>query len=232
MFRIKSENYEECFAALQELEEEIRRIDIITIKGQTYKIEKYFTADLHLSAILKGINAANAIFPCVWCKCPQKMADINQEWSIVDGTKGARSDNDSRELIDKQTIHERKGYKEAPILNCIPFSKVIFDHFHLFLRISDKLQDLLVKKINLLDAPFMPNDNDRLDINKQRFFKRYVDFLENDIKLSTPYAIDQKKLTIRSLTGKEKRKLFSKINIEILFPEMANSSEINKVILS
>jgi hypothetical protein len=231
MFRISKESYEECNDSLKGLISEINGLNHIEIKGIVYQIDTYFTGDLHLSAILKGINAANAIFPCVWCKCPQKTADINIEWSIINATKGARSNEDAREHVAKQTIQERKGYNKIPILDCIEFSKVIVDHFHLFLRISDKLQELLVKKINLLDAPLLINDSDRLDINKQPFFKRYIDFLENDVQISTPCVMDQKKLQPRSLTGKEKRKLFSKLNIEFLFPEMAKSKEINQVIL-
>ena len=118
------------------------------------------------------------MFPCVWCKCPQKSADINKEWSIIDATKGARSNVDARERIKNQSIQERKGYIKIPILDCIEFSKVIVDHFYLFLRISDKLQELLFKKINLLDAPFLINDSDKLDINKKIFFKRYIDFFK------------------------------------------------------
>jgi len=231
MFRITKESYEECFESLKEVFIEINELNQIKIKDRVYKIDKYFTGDLHLSAILKGINAANAIFPCVWCKCPQKIADINQEWSIIDATKSARSNEDARELIKKQTIQERKGYIKIPILDCIEFSKVIVDHFHLFLRISDKLQELLFKKISLLDAPFLINDSDKLDINKQIFLKRYIDFLSNDVKLSTPCVIDEKKLKPRSLTGSEKRKLFCKLDIEALFPEMARNKEINKVII-
>ena len=104
MFRISKESYEECYESLNEVFNEINELNQIEINDRVYKIDKYFTGDLHLSAILKGINAANAIFPCVWCKCPQKTADINKEWSIVDANKGARSDEDARELITKHTI--------------------------------------------------------------------------------------------------------------------------------
>ena len=100
----------------------------------------------------------------------------------------------------------------------IPMHKVIIDNLHLFLRISDLLINLLILDIRRLDGI------EKLscpDLGKYQNLTHYVQ-LVNECKISFNFYVckESEKLKWRDLTGPEKRRLFSKINLPQAFPSI------------
>ena len=52
----------------------------------------FFCADWKFLALCVGIDAANATFACIWCKCPKcDRHDLSKTWSLTNLDEGARS---------------------------------------------------------------------------------------------------------------------------------------------
>ena len=66
-FEIASESYGNCKEALEQLFGMISTLNEVQHEGKCMSIVKYVGGDLKSLALLYGINAANSIFPCVWC---------------------------------------------------------------------------------------------------------------------------------------------------------------------
>ena len=75
------ETYDMLAAGLQDICSEARDIEVITIKDKVYNIKFFLGGDLKCLALACGIEAANSIYACVWCKCPKQMwSDMEKEW--------------------------------------------------------------------------------------------------------------------------------------------------------
>ena len=59
-------------------------------------------------------------------------------------------------------------------------------------------------------------------------FKSYIEFL-TQIGIRNPYWIEQKRFKLRILNGDEKRRLLSKMNLTILFPDLPHGTITNKL---
>ena len=64
------ENYEQLSEALKDIANEIELTKSITIEGHEFNIQVFLNADMKFLAICLGIEAANATYSYVWCKCP------------------------------------------------------------------------------------------------------------------------------------------------------------------
>jgi hypothetical protein len=232
MFAI-TESYEEIKSALEEILNACHAIahkGEIIIDGKKYLIEFFLGGDLKFLALIYGINNANSKFPCVWCTCPKDcFSDIKKEWSIQHCEKGARKIENAIDIMNKQIkkkdiVNERMGQVAEPIITFIEFSKCIVDLLHLLLRISDRLIDLFIKRLEYYDG----NESDDLSIRPN--FNRYISFLK-EIPLTNPVYIktlpDNKKVfKFRNFNGNEKLKIFSQINIvEILSEKIKKKNE-------
>jgi hypothetical protein len=109
-----------------------------------------------------------------------------------------------------------------PPLTSIEFSNVCVDLLHIWLRISDKLETLLINKIILLD-----NAKDNDDLLDKPNLSKYINFLLYGCKINKPYFISNKKIEFRSLTGGEKLRLFSRIDLMRIFPKLENVAKID-----
>ena len=86
------ENYEQLVAGLQDIISDAKDCNAIVIDGQQYNIKYYLGGDLKFLAIVCGLEAANAEYACIWCKCPKgKHDDMTMECSLTDSSKGART---------------------------------------------------------------------------------------------------------------------------------------------
>ena len=97
--------------------------------------------------IMYGLNAANSTFACLWCKCPSdKFYVINHnKWTISDTMKGARCLKEAHNKYNPKS-KDSCGYQKEP-LSPIEFVRAVIDMLHMWLRITDKLEDKLVEKI-------------------------------------------------------------------------------------
>ena len=155
MFQIEKECYELVEKSLKELLILIiKGLKTLLIDQKSYKINWYLSGDLKFLALVLGINAANSYYPCIFC--------------------------DSHKNTFKNTIHSncRKfdsveignlGFKNEPIIDFIKPENVIVDILHLFLRISDKLIDILISDLEKFDVA----NNEK---NLKKYFDLLVDF--------------------------------------------------------
>ena len=76
---------------------------------------------------------------------------MQNQWSLSDTTKGARTINEIETLL-KKPPKQRYGCVRAPLFPLIPIDHVIIDTLHLFLRIADILINLLILDIRRQDG--------------------------------------------------------------------------------
>ena len=222
--------------------EKIAKRGCIYIDDKKYQIDFHCGGDLKFLALLYGINAANSLFPCLWCTCCKDFFyDWTKKWSLTDVTCGARTIKNTQtdqvlsDIIEpvevlitvkvkksKKTkkiasnenkiIPEHKnGQINEPIINFIDFYKCVIDLLHLFLRITDRLMELLIKDLIEIDG------NESADLSKRPSFSRLLDFL-NGIMVNAYYTKKNSKTNItiiklRTFNGNEKLKILQKIDI-------------------
>ena len=149
-----SDNYEELQAGLEDICSAAKDMDIVTVEDQVHRIQFYLGGDLKFLALVCGIESADAVHACVWCKCPKgQHSDMEIQWSITDPIRGART---VEEITEKSKLGKRNkdwyNCKNPPLLPFIPIKQVIIDTLHLVLRISDRLTDLLIRDLRIHDA--------------------------------------------------------------------------------
>ena len=178
-------------------------------------------------AISCGLEAANAEYACIWCKCPKgKRDDMTLEWSLTDVNKGARTIEEiaMKSTLGKQNA-ERYNCCRVPLFPFIPIKRVIIDTLHLFLRISDNLTDLLIRDLKAQD-----------DLDKKRRIKHnmtnlemYETHLNEKCKIHFKWFEDTKELKYRDLTGPEKIRLFKNTDLCQQFPRLPNNDKIQQL---
>ena len=59
-----------CMAlGLQDICEEAKDLEVLTIEGNVYKIIFFLGGDWKFLATVCGIESASAEYSCIWCKC-------------------------------------------------------------------------------------------------------------------------------------------------------------------
>lgn len=161
-----TEKYNELAAGLKDICTEAKDLKEITINDKVYKITFFLGGDLKFLAMSCGIEAANAEYACVWCKCPRSQrGDMKLEWSLTDQSKGART---IEEIKEKSKLGKRNKSRfnccQAPLFPFIPIDHVVIDTLHLFLRISDNLIDLLIRDLRIQDSMKKNADKTNLQV--------------------------------------------------------------------
>lgn len=226
VFKIEQESYDELKGALKELLELIEKIECVEIDGKSYKIKKCIGGDLKFLASLYGLNSANSYYPCVWCECHKKeFYDLTKNWSIKNRAHGARSLEKAYLNHSKKSINDRKGQINEPIIKFIDFDSCVIDLLHLFLRITDVLVDSLLENLD--------DDNETGDLEKRPNLKKLIEFLTSECKISKPFYLknvnNKLSLKLRTLNGSEKLKMFQKLIIKDLFPDVERLNIISDI---
>ena len=152
--------------------------------------------------------------------------------------------------------NEKKNKKfcqeKRPIFEHIPIERIVFDLLHMFLRICDKLKDLLHSKLiladekekNIRDEQIRKNRQREKDLNNNATVKDYEEpitfthyqvkfslFLTQECKISKPtyFSREHKKVLIRDLRGGEYKKLMETFNLTKLFPQLENAKQIDQI---
>jgi hypothetical protein len=113
--------------------------------------------------------------------------------SITNNAKYARR-------LEEAKRTEGHGYKNAPVIDFIPFEHVVIDLLHLWLRISGNILDELLKEIEVLDGGW--NTNNTINVSK------FKNFLENECKKKNPFNISGSKFVMSSFSGKIRERIF------------------------
>lgn len=222
-----NEDYDELAAGLEDVVKEAEDLEVLTINGRVFNINFFLGGDMKFLAIVCGLECATCEHSCIWCKCPKAQRwDMNKTWSLTDPDKGART---VQEITEKaklpKTSKLRYNCRRAPLFSFIPLKHVVIDSLHLFLRVADVLINLLIRDLRALDGIEKVKSAAKVSKNTDA----YVKFLNSDCKIRFRWYTDKesKKMTWRDLTGPEKVRLFTKIDIPTLFPELAKKNELN-----
>ena len=134
--------------------EQAKDLEVVTIKEKVFKIIWFLGGDWKFLATVCGLDSATSEYSCIWCKCPKKQRfDIDLQWSISDLNKGARI---VEQISEKAKLPKKSNLRftssEAPIFSFIPMQRVVIDHLHFFLRISDVLINLLIRDLQVVDG--------------------------------------------------------------------------------
>lgn len=102
-----------------------------------WNFELYFSADWKFLAICLGINGPTSKFFCPWCSCSKDQhGDLNKDWRI--------EKNMTQIATEYNNIN---GHIHPPLFSMIPIDHIIFDELHVFLRITDRLWELMLAEI-------------------------------------------------------------------------------------
>ena len=104
-------------------------------------------------------------------------------------------------------VRVRVIYKYKPIIDFIQFEDVAIDVLHVLLRISEKIFESLITKINKLDGNIQS-----ANFENRPILKHFFDILSIDCKIWKPYSFINvpgkvKEIKIRSLNGNGKTKI-------------------------
>ena len=218
----ESEDYAQMFKALQDVRNEVERLTTIDIDGTTYRIIYYLGGDWKFLAMCTGIDSATADHACIWCKCPKDdHANVSVEWSITDKSLGARTIEENVKL--SQSRGKQFNVSRHPLFPTIPLSHVVIDNLHMFLRVSDVLLNQLLDRLKAEDAIDKARKFSNWDISRHKHLQAYEDFVTSLGIPNYQFYIgkNSRVLKVRSLTGPEKLKLASHIDIQSLLPGLA-----------
>jgi hypothetical protein len=124
--------------------------------------------------------------------------------------------------------HRRFNCSRTPLFQAIPIHRIIIDNLHLFLRVTDNLINLLITELRRMDGIEKCTS---LDSCGAANINEYQSFLKNVCKIPFNFYVckESRSLKWRGLTGPEKYKLFLKINIPELFPNLPNAPTIQEI---
>ena len=132
------------------------------------------------------------------------------------------------EEIKEHAKKHKFNCKFPPLFHFIPMDHVVIDTFHLFLRVSDVLIELLILELRTQDA-INKNQTFANGFARDKFnhMAKYETFL-NSIGIKFEWFVnkDTKKLQYRDLKGPEKVLLFQKIDISDLLPQYEKSGQV------
>lgn len=216
------EKYEQLSDALKDIEEEIKSTQSLTIDGHKFQIKYFFSADMKYLAVCLGLQAANADYSCIWCKCPKEERHKT--------TKSWEDKLRTIEEIQQLALRKKYGCIQQPIFPSIPIDHVIPDILHLFLRISDVLINLLILGLRRMDGIEKFRESE-FKQTKAKNLDQYITFLNVNCKISFHMYVDKesKHLKWRDLTGPEKVRLFKAIKIPELFPALPNGEKVQQL---
>jgi len=222
------EKYEQLSVSLKDIEDEIKSTQSVIIDGHMFHIEYFFGADMKYLAICLGLQAANADYSCIWCKCPTDERHItSKSWDTE-----LRTIKEIQEFAPKKKTEEKYGCIRQPLFPSIPIDHVIPDILHMFLRISDVLINLLILELRRLDGlEKLQLRENQFNQTKAKNLDQYITFLNVTCKISFHMYVDKesKHLKWRDLTGPEKLKLFKHIEIPDLFPKLSNGQKVQQL---
>jgi len=108
-------------------------------KIEKRKVLLFLSGDWKFLAILLGIKAASAVDFCIWCLASKHETATKDFFRL-------RNMEDVLKFFTGCSHEEIPGQEREPLLKFIPFERVIIDPLHAFLRIGEKLIDLVFEE--------------------------------------------------------------------------------------
>lgn len=108
---------------LSDIQEEVCNLSTIVVDGHEFTVNLYLGGDWKFLAVLCGIDAANAHYSCIWCKCPsnERYNNMEKAWSIIEVAQGAQAvDEISRLSKLPKGSKQRFNCSHIPLFPTIP----------------------------------------------------------------------------------------------------------------
>jgi hypothetical protein len=138
IFKI-SEDYDSLKTALCDVLKEAAELKSVEVNGNTHNIEYFLGGgggDTKFLALVCGMEAVNASYACVWCKCPSSQRwDMSKSWSAFDSSNGAQTISEIESLRKKPKSQKmgcsRMGcsqtvYQTVKLANCIKVYQTVY----------------------------------------------------------------------------------------------------------
>ena len=202
---MQAENYQTYRLSLGSIFEEIYRIDgmQIIVKGKTIKLEALLTGDMEFLDKILAIKPPNSDNPCLWCTCPKNRFHKFNEW-----VAGLRGQQYVRSIEHARINIGNFGYVSIP-LTSLAFTKTTVDVLHMFLRISDRLEECFVNDIEPID--FQIHGIRGGDIDRRPVLKRFSTFLDIECNIKNYLYFENPNWKSKNLTGLQKLRLFESL---------------------
>ena len=95
----------------------------------------------------------------------------------MDKALGGRTTEQNVDLSSKRK--KKFNVSHPPLFPKIPLKNVVVDNLHLFLRVADRLIDLLITELKRLDAIERVKSFDSFSITKHQHLARYETFISS-----------------------------------------------------
>ena len=204
MSRVEAESYEQLLETLEDILDELKQLNTITIDEKIFNLEFIGGGDMKYVRTVLGLDSSCSHYCCFYCTC-----DFTKPIDFENGYKINRSHEESISSYLKKTKDEKKGYVKNPIINFIEHKNIVFCHLHMFSRIFEQLFNILFMKINEKDKR-----NDSIDFKKHRpNLTILYNFLLTKCKINKPFTINEKKKEInlrKNLTKNDKMKILKR----------------------
>ena len=201
---------------LTPITEDIRNVTEVSCRDKVYKVKFFLAGDMKFLNTIMGIGACSSKFSCLWCFCSAvDRGDTRKTWSMTDENKGARTTMKIKQLSKQKRLNY--SCVGSPVFQDIPISNVVPDVLHMYLRISDQLNNQLIMELMKRDKI---NKNSReYDRKKQVNMAKFEKFIK-ELKIEWSIYVDKDSgmLKFRDFTGVEHRKIQEQISIADLIP--------------
>ena len=166
-----------------------------------YAVKFKLGGDLLFIANMLGLKGGNANYACPWCTANLK------EKTNVDRIYNPRSYEEAIRIISTSK-KEDLGYVNKPIIDFVNYDDITIDILHLLIRISEKIFDCLIEKINNFDK------NKYGDLEDRPVLKHFHDILTDTCKIRKPFTRVEREnnkieIKMRSLNGNDYLKIFN-----------------------
>lgn len=114
--------------------------------------------------------------------------------------------------MKEKTPTKRKGYLREPLFKFIEFQKTVVDPLHMMLRVSDKLFEILLFRLQELDKKQVTYKAG--DLSTCFLSLAFLDYLKEEkmgCNLTAPYYIVEKEFKLRKLNENERIRIFEKL---------------------
>ena len=197
-----SEKYEVLKPHLVNIVKTVESFTTYTHDGIEYEIVYYLAGDYKFLLEILGLCAANSNYSCIYCtKHKSKYYDhsikgqLRTIQEIIDNSKKADSSK------------SKFGCKREPIFKTIPLDRVLIDTLHMFLRITDRLIEKLVRDCETADKRQRGNKGTP---HMDALAKMFEECGLHGVSFFASGSSDVKKP--RDLTGPEMLKLYANLD--------------------
>ncbi|GBC37712.2 hypothetical protein GLOIN_2v1775051 [Rhizophagus irregularis DAOM 181602=DAOM 197198] len=176
------------------------------IGGNHWPVELFFSSDWKFLSICLGIKAANAQHFCPWCDCSKD--EINTTTKTI---------NKSMDEI-KDNYNQINGHIKKPLFYMIPLQNWVCDELHVFLRITDRLWELILSDL-------------RRKTTNEEIWKEKILLEMQRLKITFQFWREKNSnnLSYTSLMGPDKLKILKEFNLIAIFQSIERAIQIQEL---